>query len=87
MWHDIGLELMEIEDEGKINAIKAENIDNKESTKRMLKCWLDKKPKASWNDLLKVLRIPNIGLDARASEIKGMLLPESTQLYIVYIHI
>ena len=78
---------MEIEDEGKINAIKAEDIDNKERTKRMLKCWLDKKPKASWNDLLKVLRIPNIGLDSRASEIEGMLLPEGTQLYIVYIHV
>ena len=68
---------MEIKDEEKLNPIKAEDLNNKERTQRMLKCWLDMKPKASWNDLLKALRIPNIGLDAIASEIEGMLLPES----------
>ena len=76
-WHDVGLELMEVEDEKELDQIKAEGSDNKENTKRVLKLWLDKNPHASWNDLILVLRIPTIGLRTTALEIEGMLLSES----------
>ena len=77
IWHDVGLELMEIEDEKEVNAIKAEDIDNKESSKRMLKLWLDKTPNASWNALINTLKSPIIGLQTLACKIEEMLLPES----------
>ena len=81
-WHDVGLELMEIEDENLLGIIKAEqSIDDQERAKRMLNLWRDKQTNASWNGLIKVLRIPNIGLLSIALKIEGMLLPESMHAF------
>ena len=81
-WHDVGLELMEIEDEKLLGIIKAEqSIDDQERAKRMLNLWLDKQTNASWNGLIKVLRLPNIGLLSIALKIEGMLLPESMHAF------
>ena len=74
-WHDIGLELMDIGDENELDALEAEN--DIERVKKMFKRWLEKKSDASWNDLIKVLRIPHIGLHTLADDIKGKLLSES----------
>ena len=81
-WYDVGLELMEIEDEKELDAIQAEQSINsdKERAKKMLKLWLDKNIDASWNDLLKALKMPTIGLNAIALEIQNLLVPESTFL-------
>ena len=66
---------MEIEDEKELKVIKAEpNLkDDTERAKQMLNRWLEKKPNASWNDLIKVFKIPNIGLYTLAYEIEGKL--------------
>ena len=78
-WYDVGLELMEIEDEFELDALKAEQNDI-ECAKKMLKCWLEKKPNASWNDLIEVFRAPHIGLHTLAFEIEGKL---SESMYTV----
>ena len=84
-WYDVGLELMEVEDERELDTIQAEPTlkDNMERAKRMLKHWLDRKPDASWNDLLNALKISAIGLNTTSLEIEGLLLPESMFLVMV----
>ena len=82
-WHDVGLELMDIEDETELDLIKTEDAGNKERTRKMLKLWCDKKTDASWNNLINVLKNPVIGLYPLALQIEGMLLPESMYVLIV----
>ena len=76
IWYDLGLQLMEVEDEQDLNVIKAEHLENKESTKRMLILWRDKKTDASWNTLIKALRDTSIGKHFLASKLEGMLQPD-----------
>ena len=73
---------MEIEDEKELDVIKAEPSikDDTERAKRMLNRWLEKKSDASWNDLIKVFKIPNIGLYTLAYEIEGKLFFKSILL-------
>ena len=80
-WYDVGLELMEINDETELDVIKAEASlnDDTERAKRMLKRWLEKKPNASWNNLIKVFKIPHIRLYALAYEIEGKIFCKSMQ--------
>ena len=78
-WQDVGYELLETEreDEIQLNTIKSEpSLGNKERARKMLTLWLDKKPDASWNDLIRALRVPSIGLYTIALDIKARLLPE-----------
>ena len=72
---------MEIGDEKELDVIKAEPSikDDTERAKRMLNRWLEKKPDASWNDLIKVFRIPTIGLYTLAFDIEGKLICKSMQ--------
>ena len=80
-WYDVGLELMDINDEKELDVIKAESsLEDTERTKRMLKRWLDKKHNASWNDLIKVFKIRSIGFQALAYEIEGKLLFKSNEI-------
>ena len=73
-WYDIGLELFDVEDESILNTIKNNNFrDSKDCTTEMLRLWLERKPDASWNQLLQALKAPNIKLETLASKIEGML--------------
>ena len=73
-WHDIGVELLDIEDESMLNAIKSNFPgDVNKCTAEMLQLWLARKPEASWNHLIEVLREPNIKLNALAAKIETML--------------
>ena len=78
-WHDIGLELMDISDEHELDALEVEPSlkDDTERAKKMFKRWLEKKPYASWNDLIEVLKLSHIGLCTLAYDIEGKLLSES----------
>ena len=70
---------MDIKDEKELNAIKTEQrfSDDKERAKEMLTVWLDRKPDASWNDLLNALKLSHIGLNTIALKIKRLLLSQS----------
>ena len=81
-WHDIGLELMDIGDEHELDVLEAEN--DTERAKKMFKRWLEKKPDASWSDLIKALKMQHIGLCTLAYDIEGKLLSESMCNVITY---
>jgi len=76
-WYDIGIELMETEDEDSLNTLRDQHGPNTVvGAKEMLRFWLRRQPHASWNQLISVLRLPHIGLDSKALEIENLLLPE-----------
>ena len=73
-WHDIGVALLDVEDEPLVNAIKNTcSGDIYKCTTEMLQLWLTRKAEASWNCLIEVLREPHIKLNALAAKIEGML--------------
>ena len=71
-WHDLGLELLEQEDEETLNQIKSNNPnDVGECCKEMFQLWLRKCDTATWDQLIQALRV--IDLNNLATEIQGML--------------
>ena len=75
-WHDLGLELLEPGDEGKLNQIERNHPqDNGECCKQMFRLWLQKCPDATWNRLMQALR--EVGLNQLASKIDGLLLQKT----------
>ena len=82
----MGLELLEPEDEGKLNEIKANHPqDNGECCKQMFQLWLEKYPHATWNQLVQALK--EIKLYQLASKIDGMLITTEGIGIIVCKHI
>ena len=74
-WHDLGAELLDGEDVGKLDTIEADNpTDHDKCCAKMFKLWLRKQPTASWNQLIEALRQPDIELLTLASRIEQMLL-------------
>ena len=75
-WHDLGLELLEPQDEASLNEIKHNSHnDVAECCKEMFQLWLEKCPDASWNQLIESLREPSVGLNHLASKLEQMLTP------------
>ena len=73
-WRNIGVELLEKKDIEKLDIIKMNNAgDATECCGEMLQLWLRRQPKASWNQLIEVLRAPGIELNDVASKIERML--------------
>ena len=83
-WHDIGLELLDVEDESVLNTIKNDfRGDADTCTAEMLQLWLVRKPKASWNDLIEAIREPNIKLNTLAAKLEAMLSKGIMHFFIV----
>ena len=81
-WHDLGLELLEQEDEGTLNEIQKNNPYNaSECCKEMFQLWLNKCPNATWNLLIDALREPNIELNSLATTTEHMLMPTESISY------
>ena len=73
-WHDIGVELLDVEDEAVLNTIETNHPgDANKCTATMLQLWLTRKRDASWDQLIQALRVTNIKLEALALKIEGML--------------
>ena len=73
--HDIGVELLDDEDEPALNTIKTNHPgDAEECTAKMLRLWLERKSDANWIQLIQALRMPIIRLEALASEIEDLLI-------------
>ena len=73
-WHDLGLELLEQEDEETyaLNQIKSDNPkDVNECCKEMFQLWLRKCSTATWHQLIQALR--EVDLNSLATKIEGML--------------
>ena len=73
-WHDLGLELLEQEDEARLNEIETNNpSDVSKSCKEMFQFWLNKCTNATWNQLIQALK--EVELNSLATTIEGMLIP------------
>ena len=70
-WLEVGLELLSSEDEARLYAIRATYHDATNCTSEMLRLWLDRNPKASWNQLLEALR--EVHYNTLAETLKDML--------------
>ena len=72
-WHDLGLELLEQEDEGTLKQIKSNNSnDASKCCKEMFQLWLDKCSTATWDQLIQALR--EVDLNSLATEIERKLM-------------
>ena len=68
----MGLELLEPEYEEKLTEIQSNNQrDANECCKQMFQLWLQKRPDATWNQLIQALK--QVKFDHLASKINGML--------------
>lgn len=77
-WYDIGLELLDHNDAKYLRAIKESYSSNvKKACQEMLELWLDRQPKATWNQLIEALKAPNIELNKAAFDIEKMLVPST----------
>ena len=71
-WHDLGLELLEQEDEETLNQIETNNpSDVGKCCKEMFQLWLRKCSTATWHQLIQALR--EVDLNSLATKIEGML--------------
>ena len=73
-WHDLGLELLEQEDEERLNEIESNSPnDVSKCCKEMFQFWLKKCTNATWNKLIEAL--VQVELNNLATTIEGMLIP------------
>ena len=73
-WLDLGIELLEQEDEEALYEIKANHSNNaSECCREMFQLWLRKSPSATWDQLIQALR--DVDLSTAAAKIKEMLTP------------
>ena len=79
-WHDLGLELLEQEDEEILHQIKINNNDVNECCKEMFRYWLQRCTNTTWNQLIRALRV--IGLNHLATTIEEMLLSVEGTTYV-----
>ena len=78
---------MELKDEIDLDTLQKECGSNiKKGSKEMLKFWLNRQPKASWNQLIEALKRDHIGLERTAHEIEKMLQPEGISLSTVVLN-
>ena len=82
-WYDIGVELFDVEDEAVLNTIRTDHPgDSDKCAAEMLRLWLEKKTDASWNQLTKTLREPNIKLEYLATKIESLLSEGTIVCYV-----
>ena len=73
-WHDLGVELLDLNDIEELNTIEAESpSDLNKCCTKMFSLWLKKHPTASWNQLIEALRQPSVKLGTLATKLKQKL--------------
>ena len=73
-WYDLGVQLLDQEDEETLSTIEANyRGDIDKCVTEMFRLWTQRKPEASWNNLIDALRQPGVKLDALAKNIEDML--------------
>ena len=82
-WHDLGLELLEQEDEETLNEIETNNpSDVRKCCKEMFRLWLRKCSTATWDQLIQALR--EVEETTLATKIEGMLKDTASRgIYVV----
>ena len=85
-WYELGVDLLETYAE--LNIIRKDHKgDATTSCIDMFLLWLERQPTASWNQLIKSLRQPSIGLETLANKIEYELLrtPELGMYICTYV--
>ena len=78
------MELFDAGDDVVLDTIKENHHDKADKcAAEMLRLWLDRTPKASWNHLLEVFRQPHIQMNALATKIEGMLCKGISTWYFI----
>ena len=73
-WYNLGLQLFDRRDEGKLNGMKTQaNKSPEEQCTEVFTHWLTTKKNATWNTLIKSLKSRAVSLPILAMTIKGML--------------
>ena len=74
-WYEIGLNLLNQDDAHRLDLIKINGKDNtSECCREMLKLWLRKQPKATWDQLIRALRSEGVERNDVAYKIKKKLI-------------
>ena len=76
VWYDLGLQLLDPEDETKLDTIKYNNpVNANAACTEMFSLWLQKNPSASWNILISTIKGPGVEKHDVAHKIEQMLQP------------
>ena len=73
-WYNLGLQLFDQQDEGKLNSMKTQaNKSPEEQCTEVFNHWLTTAKNTTWNKLIKSLKSQAVSLPNLARKIKGML--------------
>ena len=73
-WYDLGVELLNEEQETELEVIDAKGRDDlKKCCMDMFRCWLSTSVNANWQNLIDALRSPGIDMIVAAENIEEML--------------
>ena len=76
VWYDLGLQLLDPEDEAKLDTIRNNNPGNANGAcTEMFSLWLQKNPSASWNLLISTIKGPGVEKHDVAHRIERVLQP------------
>ena len=77
---------MDSKDYRDLNVLKNDcNLDLRKRSKEMLNLWLQRRPKASWNDLIEALKRDHIAYNESACVIENMLQREGILVTVLFI--
>lgn len=86
-WKDLGVQLLTPDQQSELDIIEKDHPhDSAECCKRLFQKWLDTDIKASWDQLIAVLRNPNIGLNHVATQLVEHLKSIECEVYSNSLH-
>ena len=71
-WYDLGIKLLNEEQESHLDVIKANYADKMMCCKEMFWYWLNTNTTASWQQLIEALQSPGVGLLVVAADLEKM---------------
>ena len=72
-WYDLGITLLNEDQESHLDVIKSNYTDKKECCKEMFWYWLSTNTSATWKQLLEALRSSGVELPVVAADLEKML--------------
>jgi len=72
-WYELGIKLLNEKEESHLDIIKVDNADKKMCCKEMFWHWLSTDTNASWQQLIKALKSPGVGLPVVAADLERIL--------------
>ena len=73
-WYDLGITLLDEDQESHLDVIKLNYTDKKECCKEMFWYWLSTNTSATWKQLVEALRTSAVELPVVASDLEKMLI-------------